>query len=335
MPSKTSSPGGLDAEGRRFLDGRVCAGAIERVRGTPARAPIRVYVGLHSAPTIAERVRAALSELGRLGAFERRRIVVGSPTGLGWLNPTAVEAEEIMSAGDVATVVVQYAEERSWRSRRRVPVGRDTHRALLEALGERTGGDDRPELAVFAESLGAWAALSALGGPDDLDRLGVARGLWVGVPFDARDHQRRVVPTAPAQPDPRFGVFASAAELDAEPSGRRRALRFTFLTRRDDPVATFEGARVLYAPPRNRRAGEPWLPLVSALRSLRDIVRATDFAPGHLGATGHDYRGELAAAVRTAFGHEDVGAEELGRIEAELLERERRRAAHDPRGSAA
>ncbi|MEJ7717097.1 MAG: hypothetical protein WKF31_03710 [Thermoleophilaceae bacterium] len=75
--------------------------------------------------------------------------------------------------------------------------------------------------------------------------------------------------------------------------------------------------------------------MVSALRSLRDIVRATDFAPGRLGATGHDYRGELAAAVRTAFGHHDVSAEDLGRIEAELLERERRRAARDARGSAA
>ncbi len=31
------------------------------------------------------------------------------------------------------------------------------------------------------------------------------------------------------------------------------------------------------------------MPVVSALRSLRDIVRATDFAPGRLVATGHDY----------------------------------------------
>jgi len=308
---------------------------IEHVRGTAAREPIRVYVGLHGAPTVAERVRTAVAELERLGAFDRRRIVVGSPTGLGWLNPTAVEAEELMSAGEVATVVVQYGDQRSWRSRRRVPIGRDTHRALLEALGERLEGAGEPELAIFAESLGAWASLSALGGPEDLDRLGVGRGLWVGVPFDAREHQGRVAPTAAPRPDPRFGAFISTAELAAEPIERRRALRFTFLTRPDDPVATFEGARVLYAPPRNRRPGQAWLPVVSALRSLRDIVRATDFAPGRLGATGHDYRGELAAAVRTAFGHHDVSAEDLGRIEAELLERERRRAARDARGSAA
>lgn len=311
----------LDAEGRRFLDGAVPAGDIAWVRGDGrALDPLRVYVGLGSADSVADRARLAVSELDRLGGFERGRIVVASPTGLGWLNPTTVEAEELMSAGDVATVVVQYGDQRSWRSRRRVPVGRDTHRALLEALVARAA-EARCEVAVFAESLGAWAALSALDGPDDLDRLGVGRGLWVGVPFDGARYQQRLLSTPH---DPRFGEFASAAQVEALEDDR---LRFAFLTRRDDPVATFEGARVLIAPPRRRVPGERWVPLLTAVRSLREIVRATDFRSGHLGATGHDYRGELAVAVRAAFGHGDLDTRTVVAIEAELLARERARAA--------
>ena len=33
--------------------------------------PIRVFVGVHSAPTVEERAELAVRELARLGAFER------------------------------------------------------------------------------------------------------------------------------------------------------------------------------------------------------------------------------------------------------------------------
>lgn len=284
-------------------------------------------MGIAAARSVHERVALAVEELERVGAFERARIVVGSPTGMGFLNPVPVEAEEIMSRGDVATVVVQYGDQRSWRSRRRVPVGRDTHRALLEALAERIGGEDGPELVIYAESLGAWAGLAALGCAGDVDRLRIARGLWVGVPYDARLHRQRVAPAGAEQTDERFGCLSSVADLERLPDARRRALRFTFFTRRDDPVANFEGLRTAYARPRDGWPEGRWMPLLTAVRAVREVVRSTDFRPGRLDSEGHDYRGDLASVVRMAFGHHDVEEPDLARIQEELLERERRRAA--------
>jgi uncharacterized membrane protein len=329
LPTVSGGPGslapreGLDAEGLRFLDGAVPGETIRRVLASEsARNPVRVYVGLGSARSPGERVRLAVGELERLGAFERRRVVVASPTGMGFLNAVPIEAEELMSGGDVATVVVQYGNQRSWRSRRRVPDGRQTHRLLLEALRVRLGRARRPEVAVYAESLGAWASLAAYDGPEDLEALGVGRGLWVGVPFDARAHLERVAP--PQAPE--AARFEAASEMLALPLERRRTLRRFFLTRPTDPVSTFEGPRVALRPPRVRREGERWLPLVTFTRSVRVIVRATDFPSGRLGAEGHDYRGELAVAVRTAFDHHALPDASFAHVEAALLAREQARA---------
>src|SRR5690606_26287482 len=71
--------------------------------------PIRVYVGLNSAETIADRARLALEELERTGAFERSVLVLATPTGTGWIDPRPVEALEYLHRGDVATVAVQHA----------------------------------------------------------------------------------------------------------------------------------------------------------------------------------------------------------------------------------
>ena len=54
--------------------------AIEAVMGEPAAAdPIRVFVGLESALTEAERVALTVEELRRTGAFDRELLMVISP----------------------------------------------------------------------------------------------------------------------------------------------------------------------------------------------------------------------------------------------------------------
>ncbi|MDP8943377.1 MAG: alpha/beta-hydrolase family protein [Actinomycetota bacterium] len=306
---------------------------IERTMGTRARDPIRVYVGLESAPTPAARAQLAAAELARLGALDRPRVVVASPTGRGWLNPVAVEAEEYMSRGEVATVVVQYANRRSYRSTAEVSVGRDTHRLVLGAVRARIdalAGRSRPELAVYAESLGAWASLAAVAtaGTEGPRRLGIERGLWVGVPHGAGAHLARLVPDA-RQPPADVLVFGGAHELARALEGKPVAARYLVLTRPDDPVATFPGLRVAWRPVGPAAAAGRWRPLLSFARGLLEVKRATDFVPGRLDADGHDYRGDLAAVLRVAFGHRDVTPAQLARIESRLLDNERRRAARE------
>ena len=70
----------LSRQGRRNVATAVTRDQIEQVMGEPAVAePIRVFVGLESAATEAERVALALAELERTGAFDRELLMVISP----------------------------------------------------------------------------------------------------------------------------------------------------------------------------------------------------------------------------------------------------------------
>ena len=61
--------------------------SIPTVTGQPAVAsPAHVYVGLDAAPTAAERVELALAEMDRDGAWDRRLLMLVSPTGTGYVN---------------------------------------------------------------------------------------------------------------------------------------------------------------------------------------------------------------------------------------------------------
>ena len=86
---------------------------------------------------VEQRARIAVDELERLGAFARRRILVCSPTLRGYVNPIPVAAEEHLSLGDVASVVVQYHDRRTLLMPAKVPIAARTHRALLEELRRR------------------------------------------------------------------------------------------------------------------------------------------------------------------------------------------------------
>lgn len=84
----------LSREGRRNISTALGTQLIEGVMGEPAAAePIRIFVGLESAPTEYERRDLALGELQRIGAFDRQLLMIISPTGTGYVNYAAVEAD--------------------------------------------------------------------------------------------------------------------------------------------------------------------------------------------------------------------------------------------------
>src|SRR5687768_16349132 len=88
LPTTSHDLPGLDFEGRRF-----CAGAVE---GLPVD-PVRVFVGVGSAPHVGARCDLAVAELERLGGFDRARLVVCSATLRGYVNPVPLAAEERLS----------------------------------------------------------------------------------------------------------------------------------------------------------------------------------------------------------------------------------------------
>ncbi|MGD9021203.1 MAG: alpha/beta-hydrolase N-terminal domain-containing protein, partial [Lysobacterales bacterium] len=71
--------------------------------------PIRVYVGFRSAETFEARAQLALDELIRVDGFGRSKLIIATPTGTGWLDPSAVDTIEYIHRGDTAIVAMQYS----------------------------------------------------------------------------------------------------------------------------------------------------------------------------------------------------------------------------------
>ena len=337
-PLLSSGPGsvvgyeGLSAPGRRFVTEAVSSERIKAVMdATSAIDPIRVYVGIDAASSVGARVEMAIAELNRTGAYDRGLLVVGSPSGSGYLNYITVEAAEYFTLGDVATVTMQYGKRPSILSFDRLELAQRHQRALLEAIREDLSGrspQDRPRLVLYGESLGAQASQDAFHRPgaDTLKAHLVDRALWVGTPYPTR-FRRAVLSADPG--DASFGRSATIGDLDPE-------ARYHFLDHHEDPVTLFTPS-IFYRPPPwlgpaadrppNVSRTQRWVPAVTFWQTVFDTKNATEIVPGEFNALGHDYRADLAAFVRAAFAIEGVGDAQMARVEAALRRSEIERAA--------
>ncbi|MFI9509858.1 alpha/beta-hydrolase family protein [Nocardia sp. NPDC052566] len=242
----------LGSEGRRF------------VTGSPA-GPIRVYVGLESAPDLDSRVALALRELERSGGFDRSNIVVAVPTGSGWIDANAVAGFSERFGGDAALVGLQYSYAPSWAT---FLFGRDdavaSARALFTALENRIRTMERkPKLYVYGQSLGA------LGGS--------------AIFADDADQARRTCAVLWAGP----------------PAGDVHRAGATVLSNSSDPVVHWSPALLWRAPDLSHtRTDAPiprWLPVVSFVQATADLLAALDAPPGH----GHRYGTDQGTALGT------------------------------------
>ncbi|MEY2853387.1 MAG: hypothetical protein RL030_519, partial [Pseudomonadota bacterium] len=114
-PERTGSPQSLvrwnelGRMGRRYVSTGPSAEDISAFTGKPALRPLRAYVGLATADSTEERARIALEELKRIGGFDRKVLVLITPTGTGWVDPGSIDSVEYLTQGDVASVAVQYS----------------------------------------------------------------------------------------------------------------------------------------------------------------------------------------------------------------------------------
>ncbi len=81
------------------------ATASPRLTRAPAKAPLRIYIGLNNAADAGARAKLALAEALRVGAFERRTLVIATPTGTGWMDPAAMDTFEYLHHGDTMRLV--------------------------------------------------------------------------------------------------------------------------------------------------------------------------------------------------------------------------------------
>jgi uncharacterized membrane protein len=309
--SKTGSSASLIAwddlgrAGREFVTTGPTAEAIGAFTQRPAKEPIRVYVGLNAAGTADERARLALDELKRVGAFERKLLVVITPTGTGWIDPAAIDSLEYLRDGDVASVGQQYSYLSSPLSLIAEPeYGEEAARALFRtvyAYWTTLPKDRRPLLYLHGLSLGAMNSeksaqlFEMLGDP-------VAGALWSGPPFASRgwrritDGRNEGTPAwLPQFRDGSFVRFMNQNGLGAPPPAPWGPMRIVYLQYASDPITFFDYRDFYRAPawlaaPRGPDVSPEltWYPIVTMLQLALDMAVATATPMGH----GHVYAPE-------------------------------------------
>ena len=310
-PLKTGSPASLlDWEalgraGRDYVATGPGASEISAFTGKPALEPLRVFAGLNSAPSAQERAQLALEEMIRVGAFDRSVLVIATPTGTGWLDPSAVDTLEYLHHGDVATVAVQYSYLASWLSLLVEPAyGAETAEAVFNIVYNywtELPRDQRPRLYLYGLSLGA---LNSSRSVDIYDVVGdpFHGALWSGPPFSSQTWRSATATRNPGSPAwlPRFrdGSVIRFANQDGGAAAQTVSwgpIRIVYLQYASDPIVFFDRTSPYREPawmdfPRGPDVSPAliWFPIVSVLQLGLDMALSTTSPMGH----GHVYAPE-------------------------------------------
>lgn len=292
----------IGRDGRVYVETGPDKAKIEDVTGRPAMQPLRVYVGMRSAPTIEARAQMALDELKRVGGFDRSVLVVIMPVGTGWVDPPAVDSLEYLLAGDVASVALQYSYLSSPLSFVVEPTyGTDAAQALFNVIYKYWTAlphDHRPKLYLHGLSLGA---LASQGSTEIFDILGdpYNGALWAGPPFASPTWNWATDNRNPGSPDwlpvfrnsstIRFNNQTDAVAMPGVPWG---PMRIIYLQYASDPIVFFEYAAFYRPPPWLEGERGPdvspdltWYPVVTFLQLGLDMALSQTAPLGH----GHVY----------------------------------------------
>lgn len=327
----------LGLQGRRFVTEVVPTDAIEETLGESAKAhPIRAYVGVESEPIYATgRSELMLSELERLGAFDREYLLLVSPTGTGWVDHTMVESAEIVARGDIATACIQYGKAPSFLELQGVSLGRAQFRQLLWGVRQRLRAvpkKDRPKVLVFGESLGAWSSSDVImhQGIGGFDHYGIENALWFGLPGLARWSRTGMKEGRNSlTPEGTVAAFDQLEEYLELSDDERAALRAVVVDHANDPIAQMSLRNAVKQPEwldgeRGRNVPEQmnWTPMITFIQVLADAMNAMVTVPGEYKSFGHDYRGDTLDFVQAAYGMPSISDEQRESIHATLLARE-------------
>lgn len=309
----------LSKEGRRHIATRNSVENISKVRGvsiSQVKEPIRVYVGLDSAPTEEERVKLALEELKRTSAYSRKYIVVISPTGTGYVNYVMSDSLEYMALGNCAQVTLQYSKRPSPLSLDRRDEGHIQYRMLINGIKKEVSkkpASKRPKLIIFGESLGAWTSQDAFmyEGTDGFEANMIDKALWIGTPAESKWKEKTLSFKTLNTDQDTIGLFNSFAEYENLSPNKKKRIQYFMITHYNDPVARFTTNLLVQEPDWLSIDSErpPTVPLSNVftipgtfIQTLVDMKNALKPIPGKFVATGHDYRGDLAPFIKEILG---------------------------------
>lgn len=316
-PNSLSPFDELGLQGRRFVTDVVTPDLIESTLGEKAVAhPIRAYVGVNSEPLYPSgRSEMMLDELERLGAFDRRYLLLISPTGTGWVDQTMIEAAEILTKGDIATACIQYGRGPSFLEVQKVHLGRSQFRGLLWGVRKRLQAvpeDERPTVLVFGESLGAWSSSDVMmhQGMEGFDHYGIDRALWFGLPGLAKWSKSGMARgSSDLVPEGTIGAFDNFDQYQELAEEEQEKLRAVVVDHDNDPIAQMSVRWAVKEPPwlagsdrgRNVPEGMTWSPVITFVQIIIDAMNAMRVVPGHFKSFGHDYRADTPTFVHAAY----------------------------------
>lgn len=263
--------------------------------------PVRVYVGLRSRDSLEARAKLALKELIRVDGFKRSTLIVGTPTGTGWLDPAAVDSVEYLLEGDTAIVSMQYSYLPSW-----LTIIVDPTRSIVasQVLFDEIydywltlPADDRPKLYLFGLSLGAFGSeVSA-----DLYKVfddPIQGAVWSGPPFPSTQWQELTRERNEGSPAwlPRFRngsmVRFTSQENTLESGKPWGGMRNVYVQYASDPMVFFSPDLAFQKPAWLEGQRGPdvsphlkWYPVVTFLQIAFDLPMATSVPNGY----GHNY----------------------------------------------
>jgi uncharacterized membrane protein len=293
----------LGRQGRVFIANAPTRAQIEEFAGPRAVAPVRAYVGVGTDGHVDLRQEAAraVTELERLGGYDRAVLNVVTGTGRGWVNENQAQALEYLWDGDTATVSIQYSYLPSWMSfladgDRAETAGKLLFDAVYARWCELPSAH-RPKLVVSGESLGSFGAEAAFDDVDDLTHrtsgalfVGPTadNSLWSDVTAHRDPGTPEVLPTYDGGATVRFADSPS----DFTTLGPWHGTRLGYLQHANDPVTWWDWSLALHKPdwlsePRGRDVSPSirWIPVVTWLQLAADQMVANDVPDG----TGHQF----------------------------------------------
>ena len=296
----------LGRMGRRFIASGPTATEIGAVTGGLAQNPVRVYVGLGSRDTAQARARLALEELKRQHGFERKILIVITPTGTGWIDPAAMDTVEYLHHGDVASVAVQYSYLNSPLSLMFQPeYGAEAARALFSEIygyWTRLPKDKRPKLYLHGLSLGA---MNSEKSAELFETIGdpIAGALWSGPPFESRIWRSVTANRNQGSPawlpefrDGRVVRFMNQNGPTVPADAPWGPMRVVYLQYASDAITFFAYRDAYQAPAWMRAPRGPdvspelrWYPIVTMLQLAVDmaVANGTPMGFGHVYAPEH------------------------------------------------
>jgi uncharacterized membrane protein len=283
----------LGRQGRDFVGRGPTRAQLSAFAGRPATEPIRVYAGLDSAASVAERADVVIREMDRTGAFGRAVIAVVIPTGTGWVDSAVTNSLEYMYAGNTAMVSMQYSYLPSWASfliDRSTVV--DAASALITAVHDRWAAmpvATRPKLLIFGESLGTLGTEKTFGSVAAL--AAGADGILLEGPTFANPLRNEII----AGRRPGTPVWNPIYDPQPIAFGARPA-SVIYLQNSSDPVVWWSPDLLYRSPEWLKHPRGPditpdmhWYPGVTFWQTTVDLIFANKVPRGH----GHVYKSRV------------------------------------------